>query len=219
MTRPPLARAPIAAYAGLFATGLVAGLVELAGDRDTTSTGASVAVANAVHVVIAGIAAAALARAWRRDAAGLRRWLRTPVTRLGWRRSLDALAGLPIGLAQVGLLAGGRRDRVARIEAWRAARLGAPARDRGRAPAHLARRVVGGLPAAAVGTLAAVLTVQAPLRAGEQVFAALDPDFTRDAWGGPGYLGASLAHWMDGLLLFAAASVVIGLVARRHGPA
>lgn len=59
-------------------------------------------------------------------------------------------------------------------------------------------RIVPDLAAFAAATLMLLLAV----RAGEQVFAALDPHFTRDAWGGPSYLGASLAHWMDGLILF-----------------
>lgn len=39
-------------------------------------------------------------------------------------------------------------------------------------------------------------------RIGEQVFAGLDPNFTRNAWGGPSYLGAMYCHYIDGGLLF-----------------
>lgn len=68
-------------------------------------------------------------------------------------------------------------------------------------------------------TVASGLIWFSPIRAGVQVFAAFDPDFTRDAWGGPSYLGASLAHWMDGILIFyAASSVTRWLSARRRTP-
>ncbi|WP_344653277.1 hypothetical protein [Cryptosporangium japonicum] len=39
-------------------------------------------------------------------------------------------------------------------------------------------------------------------RIGEQVFAGLDPNFTRNAWGGPSYLGAMYCHYIDGALGF-----------------
>ena len=69
-----------------------------------------------------------------------------------------------------------------------------------------------GLPAGIVLTVVAVLVWFTPLRAGLQVFAAFDSDFTRDAWGGPSYLGASLAHWMDGVVMFYAATALIKAV-------
>ncbi|MFG1927606.1 hypothetical protein [Cryptosporangium sp. NPDC048952] len=40
-------------------------------------------------------------------------------------------------------------------------------------------------------------------RTGEQVFAGLDENFTRNAWGGPSYLGAMYCHYLDGALIFA----------------
>lgn len=207
--RPPLARAPVVAYSAAFAIGLASGVVMLIADADTASSGAGVAVANAVHVVIALVTAAVIATAWRRDPAGLRTWARTPFTRQGSCRTVDALVGVPVGVAELVLLALGRRGTVARIEAWRTARLGT-----GRGDTPRARRIASRLPVALVGGVAAVLSFQAIWRAGLQVFAALDSDFTRDAWGGPSYLGASLAHWMDGALMFAGCSVVIGLAAR-----
>ena len=60
-----------------------------------------------------------------------------------------------------------------------------------------------GLPAGLVLTICAAPVWFMPLRAGLQVFAAFDADFTRDAWEGPSYLGAP---WMDGVLSFYAAS-------------
>lgn len=71
------------------------------------------------------------------------------------------------------------------------------------------RRRLGTALRALAGFVLAVLIALMVLRAGEQVFAALDPDFTRDAWGGPSYLGASLAHWMDGAILFYAFFAVL----------
>lgn len=64
--------------------------------------------------------------------------------------------------------------------------------------------------------LAAVLMAYTPLRAGAQVLAGLDPDFTRDAWGGPGYLGAAAAHWLDGTLMFLAAAALVQHRSRRR---
>ena len=209
---PPLARAPVAAYAGTFAVGIVTGLVMLIDDADSTSSGAGVAVANMVHVVIALIVGAAVARAWLGDPSGLRTWARTPFTRRGWFRTVDALVALPAATAEVLLLAVGRRATVVRIETWRDARLGTGPHD----PRRLGRTVLTDLPLRVVAFVAAIVTFQAAWRSGVQVFAAIDPDFTRDAWGGPGYLGASAAHWMDGVLLFAGSRVLIGLIARRR---
>lgn len=52
------------------------------------------------------------------------------------------------------------------------------------------------------------------LRAGMQVLGALDPNFTVNAWGGPSYLGASFAHWMDAAALFYAQSFIIYLLVK-----
>ena len=41
-------------------------------------------------------------------------------------------------------------------------------------------------------------------RVGEQVTAGLDPNFTANAWGGPGYLGAMACHYLDIALIIAA---------------
>jgi len=40
-------------------------------------------------------------------------------------------------------------------------------------------------------------------RAGEQVTAGLDPNFTVNAWGGPTYLGAMACHYLDAALMIA----------------
>ena len=55
-------------------------------------------------------------------------------------------------------------------------------------------------------------------RAGVQVVAGLDPQFTVDAWGGPSYLGAMYCHYLDGALMMAAAAVALDrLLLREHG--
>jgi hypothetical protein len=41
-------------------------------------------------------------------------------------------------------------------------------------------------------------------RTGEQVTGGLDPNFTVNAWGGPGYLGAMFCHYLDGGLIMVA---------------
>lgn len=45
--------------------------------------------------------------------------------------------------------------------------------------------------------------VYACWRAGEQVFAGLDPNFVHNAWGGPSYLGAMFCHYLDATLMVA----------------
>ncbi len=53
------------------------------------------------------------------------------------------------------------------------------------------------------------------LRMGEQVIGGLDPNATVNAWGGPTYIGALLAHWMDSLLGFSIAAYLLGRVMLR----
>lgn len=47
-----------------------------------------------------------------------------------------------------------------------------------------------------------LLEVYMAWRIGKQVFAGLDPNFVRNAWGGPSYLGAMFCHYLDGALLY-----------------
>jgi hypothetical protein len=49
-------------------------------------------------------------------------------------------------------------------------------------------------------------------RAGLQVIGGLDPNFVNNAWGGPTYIGASLIHWLDGILLFYVGAGLLNLV-------
>lgn len=56
-----------------------------------------------------------------------------------------------------------------------------------------------------------------PFRAAMQVVAALDPSFTANAWGGPSYWGASLAHWLDGaVILYTAAWLLHMTMVRKR---
>jgi hypothetical protein len=45
-----------------------------------------------------------------------------------------------------------------------------------------------------------VVLAYIPFRMGAQVTGGLDPNATINAWGGPTYLGALLAHWLDGVV-------------------
>jgi hypothetical protein len=49
-------------------------------------------------------------------------------------------------------------------------------------------------------------------RAGEQVTAGLDPNYTVNAWGGPTYLGAMACHYLDLLVLMGAAAWMLHLI-------
>lgn len=44
---------------------------------------------------------------------------------------------------------------------------------------------------------------------GMQVTGGLDPNATVNAWGGPTYLGALLARWLDGIVSFYAAAFLL----------
>ncbi|ADG79824.1 putative protein OS=Tsukamurella paurometabola (strain ATCC 8368 / DSM / CCUG 35730 /CIP 100753 / JCM 10117 / KCTC 9821 / NBRC 16120 / NCIMB 702349/ NCTC 13040) OX=521096 GN=Tpau_3239 PE=4 SV=1 [Tsukamurella paurometabola] len=71
-----------------------------------------------------------------------------------------------------------------------------------RRPALTALRITVALPLLG-------LLVFAAFRAGVQVLAGLDPNFTVNAWGGPSYLGAMACHYLD---LAVGAIVVAGLL-------
>jgi hypothetical protein len=54
-----------------------------------------------------------------------------------------------------------------------------------------------------------LLEVYLAWRIGKQVFAGLDPNFCRNAWGGPSYLGAMFCHYLDGALLYPICHVLL----------
>ncbi|MCF8608646.1 hypothetical protein L5G28_00490 [Gordonia sp. HY285] len=62
---------------------------------------------------------------------------------------------------------------------------------------------------------AAVLLYGA-FRAGVQVTGGLDPDFTVNAWGGPTYAGAMACHYLDALLMMAAAAWLLDKILLRQ---
>lgn len=208
-----------AVVGGSFLVGVAVGLVQLVVDADTTSTGSDVATANAVHVALALVVVAALAVELRRDRRRLRAALIWPVTGAGWSALRSGLVAGPLLAAELVLLVTGRTGVIARAEQrWAGRRDGAaPDLDGSWSMAGTAGRVVGRAPVRILQFLAAIVMVFVAFRAGQQVFAALDPDFTRDAWGGPGYLGASFAHWLDAALIFYGCAVVLWWAERASG--
>lgn len=90
-------------------------------------------------------------------------------------------------------------------------------------------RLAGGLSlpnlARAVAAVPLVLVLLfAPFRMGMQIIGGLDPNQTVNAWGGPTYLGALLAHYLDCMIGFYAAAFVLSRLlllaadARSVGP-
>lgn len=57
--------------------------------------------------------------------------------------------------------------------------------------------------------LVLLIALYSPFRMGEQVIGGLDPSSTVNAWGGPTYLGALLAHWLDAIVIFYVAAFVL----------
>jgi len=153
----------------LFGVRVGAGLVELVTDRDKTSSGAGVAVANGVHVAIAVDVVAAGVTAYRRNPRRARAFWIRPFTSVGWRRLLDASLLVPWALAEVGLVLVGRRAAVSRMERWRVERVADDPSPMGGDDLSLggaARVAVGGLVSGAVLSVAAFVVWFTPLRAG-----------------------------------------------------
>lgn len=48
-----------------------------------------------------------------------------------------------------------------------------------------------------------------PFRMGQQIIGGLDPNATVNAWGGPTYLGALLAHYLDGIVIIYAIAFLL----------
>lgn len=71
-------------------------------------------------------------------------------------------------------------------------------------PGKIVRAVLAGL--------LSILLLYNFFRAGEQVIEGLDPNAVINAWGGPGYLGALLAHYLDVLYLFYIEALLLNLV-------
>ena len=97
--------------------------------------------------------------------------------------------------------------------------LSLPFRDRAlrrvRATLTLRPFTLLGLFRAAASLLPLYVLLWEPFRAAMQVFAALAPSWTANSWGGPTYWGASLAHWLDGYLLFYASALLLHVILAR----
>jgi hypothetical protein len=63
---------------------------------------------------------------------------------------------------------------------------------------------------AAATALLVLVAAYAPVRMGAQVIGGLDPNNTVNAWGGPSYIGAMLAHYLDAVVGFDAACFLLG---------
>jgi len=148
-----------------------------------------VVVANTAHVLLALLVAAVLVVEGRSHPGRVRRFLAWPFTVEGWRALVLATIAIPLAFGR--LLSG-------------------------LAPGRARRDGGVGLPAAIVLLAAVAAVCYVPFRSGVQVLAGLDPNFTGDAWGGPSYLGAALAHWLDGLLIFYLAAAVVRVLSRRR---
>jgi hypothetical protein len=51
-----------------------------------------------------------------------------------------------------------------------------------------------------------------PVMMGQHLTSDLDPNQTVTAWGGPSYMGAVLAHWLDGIVAFYAVGLLLSWV-------
>jgi hypothetical protein len=69
----------------------------------------------------------------------------------------------------------------------------------------------GGITRAVLAVLLTILLLYNFFRAGAQVIGGLDPNFTTNAWGGPSYLGALLAHYLDAIYLFYVEALLLNL--------
>jgi len=75
--------------------------------------------------------------------------------------------------------------------------------ESGASPTRIARALLAGV--------LSILLMFNFLRAGMQIIGGLDPNFTVNAWGGPGYVGALLAHYLDGAYLFYVEALLLNL--------
>ena len=139
---------------------------------------------------------------------------KAPFTESGWRRLIFALLGLPLGLVEFLGAVFGAQKTAAKLEQWRLRRyLGITL-----ATQRLAKKYyLLCLPIGLFQALAGYLAIFTVWRAGLQVVGAFDPNFCINAWGGPTYLGASGAHWMDAFIIFYSCIAVIRSVSAWQG--
>ena len=58
--------------------------------------------------------------------------------------------------------------------------------------------------------LLVLVLLYCPYRMGAQIIGGLDPNSTVNAWGGPTYAGAIIAHWLDCIIGFYLAAFLLG---------
>lgn len=61
-----------------------------------------------------------------------------------------------------------------------------------------------------------LLMLYSSWRMGSELTGAFDPNQVVNAWGGPTYIGAVAAHWMDCIIMFYATAFLVGRLAKRE---
>jgi hypothetical protein len=224
-----MSKKAIVLYAGFFGLGLVAGVISYVDYRSgTRAVEAAVAGTNAIplHIFLAVallIGSTLITRRLSRArAAGQTEGIiagdggfwRAPFTEKGWRRLVFALLGLPLGIAEFLCALFGAERAAARLEEWRLGhyldiKLTTMSLDK--------KYYLISLPTGLLQALAGYLAIFTVWRAGLQVVGAFDPNFCINAWGGPTYLGASGAHWLDAFIIFYACVTVVRSLSARQG--
>lgn len=140
--------------------------------------------------------------------AGFWKW---PFTEHGWRRTLFSLVAAPVCCAEFLLTVVGQVRIARRIEVWRLRRFlhtDVPRRpESGHRRAAVAYHLVG-LPIGIVLSSATLVAFYFAFRVGLQV-SSFAPAGNINAWGGPTYLGALLAHWLDSFFAFYACVMIL----------
>lgn len=225
-----MSRQALAFYAVVAAAGFAAGLADYltAQGRRQALVHHHAANAIAVHVALAAclalflIAGHVVSRphaAPGRDRSTLR-WAmpgfwKWPFTERGWQRTLFSLLAAPVCFAQLLLTIVGQVQIARRMEAWRRRPFQCDTTSRhgnGQGRTSVARcltRVLFAIVLSAA-TLAAFFSV---FRAAFQV-SSFRASGNVNAWGGPTYLGALLAHWLDSFIGFYASVLIVRGLAR-----
>ena len=214
-------------YAVLFAIGLKAGWTAHAHDNGHVPMHVAGSNAYPIHVVLAlciviGSIVGYLRNKRRvtpteaKDNApqGVKGFWLAPFTDYGLRRIVFAATALPFAALELACSFLFLRSIVNSLEKLQLRIVGSTAKrqDRGYGPslAHFSAGMFIGL----IQMVLVYFVLYTFWRAGQQLFGALSPSFVVNAWGGPTYLGASLAHWMDGILILIAAFLSIKYITR-----
>jgi hypothetical protein len=225
-----VSRKVLTIYAVVAAAGVIAGLANYVATRRPHQALVHHPAANAigVHVVLAAMAGCAMAGGYvisrhRGGVAqqgdgvprGYARFWRAPFTGYGWRQTRYALMAAPFGCAAFLLTIAGQVRVAQRLERWRLRRvLGRPTgRGPDGRPVRVAAYLLASLPIGIALSAAAAIAVFSIFRAGLQI-TSLAPEGNINAWGGPTYLGALLAHWLDSFILFYTCMAILGALTR-----